>query len=618
MKLTVMHIMNSISPTSTGYEIASSLNTDVFKVIIVAFSGTTQIDDSTIISLGAKSKFDLGAIARLDKIISNSKVDILHTHHNISGSIARLLAKKNRVRVIVDTEHGSHSSYRFLGNLINDLTLFLSDLIINVSYWVNESYALWERLLVSKHKMTVLYNGVDLKEVRNAMDKEPSGESIRVRYSISQDDIVLLHAARLTEVKNQANMIKGFAKAYGKYPKLKLVIAGGGELRILLENIVRELNIKSRVVFTGLISREEVYQLMQQADGFVMNSHSEGLSVALLEAMAFGLPCILSNISSFRETTKGIVIGEFIERDDADAVADAFSRFMDAGIKMRNLWGERARILAWSDYSLNNTIDNYERIYIDLFRRKNSNMCGNTDNTAKDGSETWDKCGKVIEFFGLPGSGKSTLAARVALTLEKSNIHYNSFMYDFSRRSKLFKAAYKLSVIAGSILTVPRKSVNIIRMIAATKQKYRKELIRIVAQQFLIINAIRRSRHNNERLMLDEGIFHLLWSICLNSEKQPDIKSFLAETEMPDFVVVLKLQEGVVEQRLKHRNFKHRRLDRYVNMENAFIVKKSVELFNQILDYMQSSGVKMLILDNSLSEARDTNSDLIVNSIIKL
>lgn len=370
MKITVMHVMNSITPTSTGFELASRLDPEKFNTIIVSFAGTVQINDPRIISLNAKSKLSLKGIAALNRIMRKSKVDIIHTHHNISGSIARILAKLNRIPVIVDTEHGSHSRYKLAGNLFNDLSLFLSDIIINVSQWVNSSYALWERFLVPQSRMCVIYNGVDLAKADMILESGPKSASIRSNYSISEDDIFFLHAARLTGVKNQLKLINGFARAAAEHPEARLVIAGDGELRDALHNLVEELDISKNVIFTGLLSRQDTYCLMKAADGFVMNSLSEGMSVALLEAMAFSLPCILSDIPSFRETTRGVDIGEFIERDDEESVKKAFMRFIETDKSALKLKGKRARELAWSIYSIESTVRSYESIYMELLSSK--------------------------------------------------------------------------------------------------------------------------------------------------------------------------------------------------------------------------------------------------------
>lgn len=389
MKVNVLHIMNSISPTSTGYEIASRLNPELFSPIIVAYMGTTKMDDLRIISLNAQRKLDYKAITRLSNVFRNNRVDILHTHHNISGSIARILAKKYGVPVIVDTEHGSHSRYKFIGNLFNDMTIFLSDKIVNVSNWVKDSYCMWEKIFIPKNKMCVIHNGVDLEKVDGILKNDCLCENTRCEFNIAEDELLFLHAARLTGVKNQSNMIMGFAKAAKKYPKSRLLIAGDGDLMNKLQKLAKDLGVGGKVIFTGLVSRTRVYQFMKEADGFVMNSLSEGLSVALIEAMAFGLPCILSSIPSFRETTGNCNIGEFVEKNDVDSVADAFIRFIETDRSILRDKGERAKQLVRDFFSIDNTVKSYEHIYMELLSKKKSEIYKPSENQTKLEEQVW-------------------------------------------------------------------------------------------------------------------------------------------------------------------------------------------------------------------------------------
>lgn len=370
MKVNVLHIMNSISPTSTEYEIVSRLNSECFNPIIVSYLGITKVDDLKIINLNAEGKLDYKAIIRLNNVFRNNRVDILHTHHNISGSIARILAKKYNIPVIIDTEHGSHSRYKLIGNIFNDMTLFLSDKIVNVSQWVNDSYCLWEKLFIPKGKMCIIYNGVDMEKVNRVLKDDHLRISIRREYSIAEGDLLFIHAARLTGIKNQSKMIAGFAQVIKKYPNIKLMLIGDGDLSNRLQKLVKNLGVDGNIIFTGLVSRERVYQLMKEADGFVMNSLSEGLSVALLEAMAFGLPCILSNIPSFKETVRGCNIGEFIEKNNVRFVAEAFIRFISTDRNRLQKKGEIAKQLVRDFYSIENTVKAYENIYIELLSKK--------------------------------------------------------------------------------------------------------------------------------------------------------------------------------------------------------------------------------------------------------
>lgn len=120
---------------------------------------------------------------------------------------------------------------------------------------------------------------------------------LRVELGLSPGDTVLGHVARFHPQKNQKFLINSFSKALGADPSLRLVIVGEGELRPEIEERIRAQGLAGQVRLTG--RRSDVPELLHHLfDGFVMPSLYEGLPVALLEAQAAGLPCLVSNVIS--------------------------------------------------------------------------------------------------------------------------------------------------------------------------------------------------------------------------------------------------------------------------------------------------------------------------------
>ena len=123
------------------------------------------------------------------------------------------------------------------------------------------------------------------------------GAGSRERIGIPSHAKVIGAAGRLTRQKNYLFLLEAFAQAVRLRPELYLAVAGEGELRGEIESRVRELNLEGRVRLLGL--RDDVPALLTGVcDGFVMPSLHEGLPVALLEAQAAGLPCLVSDVVS--------------------------------------------------------------------------------------------------------------------------------------------------------------------------------------------------------------------------------------------------------------------------------------------------------------------------------
>src|SRR5207248_10097864 len=108
-------------------------------------------------------------------------------------------------------------------------------------------------------------------------------------------------------------------------PRLRLV--GTGDLRLQMERIAAQLGIQDSVEFLGL--RTDVIDLLQQAWGFVMPSRWEGMSNALLEAMACGLPCVATRVSGSEDVILDGVNGLLVEPEQPAEMAEALRRIIE-------------------------------------------------------------------------------------------------------------------------------------------------------------------------------------------------------------------------------------------------------------------------------------------------
>lgn len=159
--------------------------------------------------------------------------------------------------------------------------------------------------------MYLVKNGVDFQHYR-------FNQSIREKYRddlhIDKDTLVLFHAGRLTQVKNQKKLLETQKVLVNKGKKSMLLIAGVGELYDDLMSYAAELEISESVKFLGM--RNDVNCLMQAADVFLLPSFHEGFPVTIVEAQSAGLPCLVSaNLSREVDITKSV---KFVSID-ADA-----------------------------------------------------------------------------------------------------------------------------------------------------------------------------------------------------------------------------------------------------------------------------------------------------------
>lgn len=136
----------------------------------------------------------------------------------------------------------------------------------------------------------VLNNAVRAQNYRFDIDRR---EAARHNLGLPSDAHVVIDVGRLEPVKNHAFLIEIFAMLHQEDPSMVLLLAGDGSLKSQLQQEANELNVAGSVKFLGF--RDDVAELLQAADVFVMPSLHEGLPFVAIEAQASGLPCVFSD-----------------------------------------------------------------------------------------------------------------------------------------------------------------------------------------------------------------------------------------------------------------------------------------------------------------------------------
>ena len=140
-----------------------------------------------------------------------------------------------------------------------------------------------------RNKLIVINNAIDSKKYEYSPQK---ALAIRKNLGVS-NDFVLLHVGRFNAVKNHTFLIDIFEEVLKRNPNSRLILVGDGDLKADIEDKINQRNLTDRVKCLGL--RNDIPDLMQAADVFVMPSLHEGLPVSLIEAQSSGLPCIVSD-----------------------------------------------------------------------------------------------------------------------------------------------------------------------------------------------------------------------------------------------------------------------------------------------------------------------------------
>jgi glycosyltransferase involved in cell wall biosynthesis len=201
--------------------------------------------------------------------------------------------------------------------------------------------------LADARKITTIYNGT----VPAPAGSEPAP---------SVPGFNLIHVGRLNEVKDQRTLLRAVALARTEAPDIRLTIVGGGGLRAELEALTGKLGIADRVVFLG--ERHDAGAWLAQADLFVLSSRSEGLPMSLLEAMAAGVPQIVTDVGGMPEILRMSKAGLIVPPNSAEKLARAMVDMSQRRATLRGL-GERAKACYEQHFTLARMAQEYDRLY---------------------------------------------------------------------------------------------------------------------------------------------------------------------------------------------------------------------------------------------------------------
>ncbi len=303
------HIMHVLLDNSFQWPLAENLIKGIdqnrFKQSVCYLCGDKNQRSSlnnagiSVINLGYAKKqlrrLNIGLLRQLKKEIEDHDVDIVHSQRHkptVYGALASIFAQR-KVRVMT-TVHGRNRTRSINRKLLNFFVLNRASKIIAVSNAVKDDIhrSNW---LLQPNKIKTIYNGIDHHLFNSGISKQDA----RKNLGLPESAFIFGTAGRLTKVKAQNVLLDAFAAFYRDHGQCNLVIAGEGSLREELELQSATLGIKEAVHFLG--QRSDIPEVLRALDVFVLPSLSEGHPLALLEAMAAGLPLIASHVGGIPE-----------------------------------------------------------------------------------------------------------------------------------------------------------------------------------------------------------------------------------------------------------------------------------------------------------------------------
>ncbi len=314
---------------------------------------------------------DVRAFLAILGTIFREQPDVIHTHTAKAGALGRTAAlvynatRRRRQRaLVVHTFHG-HVFEGYFSPAMNRLVRLgerwlarAADTIVTISPRQRDDIV--HRFGVAADDRTVVVPlGLDLDSLLSLPEGADAG---RAAFGFASDDIVVGFSGRMVPVKDLGTAMAAFGAAVTRQPRLRLLLAGDGPGRAMLEKQAATLGVADRVRFLGWVSDLPAFYRM--LDVFLLSSLNEGTPVSAIEAMAAARPVVATAVGGVPDVVEHGRTGILVPAQDIGAMAGALVELAAAGDRRLAL-GREGRRRARERYSHLRLVDDVERLYRD-------------------------------------------------------------------------------------------------------------------------------------------------------------------------------------------------------------------------------------------------------------
>jgi glycosyltransferase involved in cell wall biosynthesis len=303
----------------------------------------------------------VGFFRALRTALADREFDVLHAHSPHTAVLLPLgIMSQPRSwrlwRSMVLTVHDSFYDYKPRNQAMTVAGLALFRRVVFCSHAALQSLPGGARAVTGK-RVRVVQNGADLQRVgRVAEGVRPPGDGLFRVVSVG----------RLEPVKDPLAMVAAFGAAGDSGSRLQMI--GAGSLEQDVRRDIEAAGLGDQVDATGLVPRDDVFRAYARSDLFVSVSHGEGLPVAVMEAMAAGLPVVLSDIPPHREVVDGLEVVPLIPPGDVAGFAREIERFRRMPADQRGEIGRRCRAWVLEGFTLERMHAGYDRVYREVLQ----------------------------------------------------------------------------------------------------------------------------------------------------------------------------------------------------------------------------------------------------------
>lgn len=366
----VLHVINNLAPEGAQTLLVNLSNEFAkkgleHKIFILGKSNSflhNQLEKNNIKIIGGKRESLFNPLIIFDLKNEMENFDIVHAHLFPSiywVILAGFLTSKGKIPTII-TEHSTSNNRRnrFIFKISDALFYRVYKRIISISEETKDSLIKW--LKFTAKKTITIYNGINISKYKNARSL-----GLRSMLELNPSDRILLCVGSLREPKNHILMLRALSNLIEEY---KLVIIGEGNLQNKLIEETKLLDISKRVFFLGV--KPDVERYYKSCDLFVLPSKWEGFGLVAAEAMAAGIPVLVSNVPGLSQVVgdAGFHFESENENDLANQINYIFDHPLEAARRVE-LAKQRVEM-----FSIETMAEKYLNVYNSLSNENTSNI----------------------------------------------------------------------------------------------------------------------------------------------------------------------------------------------------------------------------------------------------
>lgn len=298
----------------------------------------------------------------LNKIVKKNNIDIIHSHLDHANYLSIIIGFTKKIPVFPTI----HSTSEFvierkkidprywLIKIFNYIIYRYCTKIIAVSDEVKET--ILKEIKVNPKKIIIINNPVDIDK----FSQERNIDYLYRTLGINNNELIISSIGRLEKIKGHIFLLKAVADILKIYPNTKFFLIGSGKEEEKLKNFVVNNSLEQNVYFLG--NRYDIPELLSLADVFVMPSIAEGLSIAMLEAMASGRAIVSANTNGTRKLITHGVTGLLFPKGNIVQLKDTIINLLsDKNLRIK--LGQNAKKYVSQYYNLEIFIKNIENLY---------------------------------------------------------------------------------------------------------------------------------------------------------------------------------------------------------------------------------------------------------------